>query len=58
MEKDLQADTETLMQIRTDTLIRNLRLWRVQGLVSRLIFISSKAYSLKQEWNIKVYNFL
>ena len=58
MEKDLQADTETLMQICTDTLVRNLRLWRVQELVSRLIFISSKAYSLKQEWNIKVYNFL
>ena len=58
MEKDLQADTETLMQICTDTLVRNLRLWRVQGLVSRLIFILSKAYSLKQEWNIKVYNFL
>ena len=49
MENDLQADTETLMQICTDTLVRNLRLWRVQGLVSRLIFISSKAYSLKQE---------
>ncbi len=58
MENDLQADTETLMQICTDTLVRNLRLWRVQELVSRLIFISSKAYSLKQEWNIKVYNFL
>ena len=58
MEKDLQADTETSMQICTDTLVRNLRLWRVQELVSRLIFISSKAYSLKQEWNIKVYNFL
>jgi len=58
MEKDMQADTETLMQICTDTLVRNLRLWRVQGLVSRLIFISSKACSLKQEWNIKVYNFL
>lgn len=49
MEKDLQADTETLMQICTDTLVRNLRLWRVQELVSRLIFISSKACSLKQE---------
>ena len=58
MEKDLQADTGMLMQICTDTLVRNLRLWRVQELVSRLIFISSKAYSLKQEWNIKVYNFL
>ena len=58
MENDLQANTETLMQICTDTLVRNLRLWRVQELVSRLIFISSKAYSLKQEWNIKVYNFL
>ena len=30
MENDLQADTETLMQICTDTLVRNLRLWRVQ----------------------------
>ena len=49
MEKDLQANTERLMQIGTDTLVRNLRLWRVQELVSRLIFISSKAYSLKQE---------
>ena len=58
MEKNLQADTETLMQICTDTLVRNLRLWRVQELVSRLIFISSKAYSLKEEWNIEVYNFL
>ena len=58
MENDLQADTETLMQICTDTLVRNLRLWRVQELVSRLIFISSKAYSLKEEWNIEVYNFL
>ena len=26
----MQADTETLMQICTDTLVRNLRLWRVQ----------------------------
>ena len=58
MEKNLQANTETLMQICTDTLVRNLRLWRVQELVSRLIFISSKAYSLKEEWNIEVYNFL
>ena len=58
MEKNMQADTETLMQICTDTLVRNLRLWRVQELVSRLIFISSKAYSLKYEWNIEVYNFL
>jgi hypothetical protein len=47
MEKNLQADTETLMQICTDTLVRNSRLWRVQEPVSRLIFISSKAYSLK-----------
>ena len=47
MEKDLQVNTEMLMQIGTDTLVRNLRLWRVQELVSRLIFISSKAYSLK-----------
>ena len=47
MEKNLQADTETLMQICTDTLVRNLRPWRVQELVSRLIFISSKAYLLK-----------
>ena len=47
MEKDLQVNTETLMQIGTDTLVRILRLWRVQELVSRLIFISSKAYSLK-----------
>ena len=30
MENNLQADTETLMQICTDTLVRNLRLWRVQ----------------------------
>ena len=58
MENDLQANTETLMQICTDTLVRNLRLWRVQELVSRLIFISSKAYSLKEEWTIEVYNFL
>ena len=58
MEKDLQVNTEMLMQIGTDTLVRNLRLWRVQELVSRLIFISSKAYSLKEEWNIEVYNFL
>jgi hypothetical protein len=42
MENNLQADTETLMQICTDTLVRNLLLWRVQELVSRLIFISSK----------------
>ena len=47
MEKNLQADTEMLIQICTDTLVRNLRLWRVQELVSRLRFISSKAYSLK-----------
>ena len=58
MEKDLQVNTETLMQIGTDTLVRNLRLWRVQELVSRLLFISSKAYSLKWEWNIEVYSFL
>ena len=30
MEKNLQADTETLMQICTDTLVGNLRLWKVQ----------------------------
>ena len=35
MEKDLQVNTEMLMQIGTDTLVRNLRLWRVQELVSR-----------------------
>ena len=35
MEKNLQADTETLMQICTDTLVRDLRLWGVQELVSR-----------------------
>ena len=35
MENDLQANTETLMQICADTLVRNLRLWRVQELVSR-----------------------
>jgi len=35
MENDLQANTEMLMQICTDTLVRNLRLWRVQELVSR-----------------------
>ena len=35
MEKDLQVNNETLMQICTDTLVRNLRLWRVQELVSR-----------------------
>ena len=35
MEKDLQVNTETLMQIGTDTLVRNLRLWRVEELVSR-----------------------
>ena len=33
MEKNLQADTETLMQICTDTLVRNLRLWRVHELI-------------------------
>ena len=38
MENDLQADTETLMQICTDTLVRNLRLWRVQELVSRYLY--------------------
>ena len=32
MENNLQVDTETLMQICTDTLVRNLRLWRVQEL--------------------------
>ena len=58
MEKDLQANIEALMQICTDTLVWDLRLWRVRKLVSRLIFISSKAYSLKQECNIEVYNFL
>ena len=47
MENNLQADTEMLMQICTDTLVRNLRPWRGKELVSRLIFISSKAYSLK-----------
>ena len=36
MEKNLQADTETLMQICTDTLVRNLCLWSVQELASRL----------------------
>ena len=47
MESDLQADTETLMQIFTDTLVRNLRLWRVQELVSSELEIATKAYSLK-----------
>ena len=36
MENDLQADTETLMQICTDTLVRNLRLWRVPAYVMEL----------------------
>ena len=48
MEKNLQADTEMLMQICTDTLVRNLRLWRVQELVSRYDFGQSKAYTIKQ----------
>ena len=47
MEKDLQVNTEMLMQIGTDTLVRNLRLWRVQELVSSICFDSTKAYSLK-----------
>ena len=47
MENDLQANTETLMQICTDTLVRNLRLWRVQELVSRYDFGQSKAYTMK-----------
>ena len=47
MEKNLQANNETLMQICTDALIRNLRLWRVQELVSSICFDSTKAYSLK-----------
>ena len=47
MEKNLQANNETLMQICTDTLIRNLRLLRVQELVSSICFDSTKAYSLK-----------
>ena len=33
--QELQANTKTLVQICTGTLIRNLRLWRVQELVSR-----------------------
>ena len=45
MEKDLQADTETLMQIYTDTLVRNLRLWRVYKIVSRNVSMFSKTYS-------------
>ena len=48
MENNLQADTETLMQICTDTLVRNLRLWRVQELVSRYDFGQSKTYTVKQ----------
>ena len=36
---------KTQMQICTDSFIRNLRLWRVQGSVSRWILVSSKAYS-------------
>ena len=47
MEKNLQANNETLMQICTDTLIRNLCLWRVQEIVSSICFDSTKAYSLK-----------
>ena len=47
MEKELQANTKTLVQICTGTLIRNLRLWRVQELVSSICFDSTKAYSLK-----------
>ena len=42
MENNLQADTEMLIQICTDTLVRNLRLWRVQELVSRLILYHQK----------------
>ena len=58
MERNLHSSTEKQMQICTDTLIRNLRLWRVQETVSRQIAIWSKAYSWKQKWDIKVYNFL
>ena len=47
MQKNMQANNQTLMQICTDTLIRNLRLWRVQELVSSICFDSTKAYSLK-----------
>ena len=43
MEKDLQADTETLMQICADTLVRNYACGEYKDLWSRLIFISSKA---------------
>ena len=42
---DIRVDRVNIQM--EDTLVRNLRLWRVQELVSRLIFISSKAYSLK-----------
>ena len=42
---DIRVDRVNIQM--EDTLVRNLRPWRVQELVSRLIFISSKAYSLK-----------
>ena len=47
MKSVLMSYTRTI-QICTDGLVGNLRLWSVQELVSRLIFISSKAYTLKQ----------
>ena len=49
----MQADTETLMQICTDTLVRNLRLWRVQELVSSICFDSTSAVDTATEAEIR-----
>ena len=50
MEKmfyNLQHNTFKLMQICTDSLVRNLRLWSVQELVSSIRHNSTKAYTFE-----------
>ena len=52
MEKEhsnnnLYHNTFKLIQICTDTLVRNLRLWSVQELVSSISEMVMKAYTMK-----------
>ena len=53
-----KAVTFTTLAICTRTLAGNLRLWRFTANASSLLAMTVNAESMKQEWDIKVYNFL
>ena len=46
-KNNLWYNTLKLSHICTDSLVRNLRLWRVQELANSICFGSMKAYSMK-----------